>query len=218
MLALGALTAGALPLYLLGRPSAVSTTRVLAGMPLVGSVGGYLPDAGEWAALYWLVGIPAVFALTALYYRVRGNRTGVEGRVLPAVAVGLVLLAVLFASSTAVATFLHLPLWMRYLHPMGDLATRGLSPLLPASLGLLLLSFLEGSRTRVAFAIGFIGVALLANLYDVENLLPAVLGVSVPEALAEVPNVSLPALVLLVGGLSFGLAERRGLSAPGQPA
>jgi drug/metabolite transporter (DMT)-like permease len=98
---------------------------------------------------------------------------------------------------------------LRYLHPRGDLVARGLSPLLPASLALLVLSVLERSRARLAFAFCFIGVVLLANLYDVENLLPAVLGAPVPETLAEVPNVLLPAVTLLVGGLSFGFTERR---------
>ncbi|GEM_PF-2806510 len=205
---LGLVTAGALPLYVLhGPPPQRPVTQAVTG-PLVGAVGGSLPNGGQWAALYWLAALPLAYAATVAYYRARGRRLGVQGRVLPAVVVGLLLLVVLFASSPATASSLHLPGWVTFLHPRGDLASHGLTPLVAAAIGLLALAYLERSTTRVAFAVAFMGVALLVNLYDLENLLPVPLGASVPAAWAELPNLGLAALVLLAGGLWFGLAER----------
>ena len=55
----------------------------------------------------------------------------------------------------------------------------------------------------------FAGVALLVNLYDLENLLWPLFGVVVPAALTEFPNVCFAAAFLLVGGAGFCLAERK---------
>jgi hypothetical protein len=208
LLVLGAVTAGALPFYVLPAPSARPLTQAVSGTPLVGALGGFLPHAGQWAALYWLVTLPLAYAAGLAYCRARSYRSGVQGRALPAVVVGLGLLMILVASSPAMVAFLHLPGWTAFLHPQGDLATRGLTPLLAVSLGLVALSYLERSVTRALFAVAFVALVLLVNLYDIENLFPVVLGLSVPASLAEFPNVSLAALVLLGGGLSFGLAER----------
>ena len=210
LLALGLVTAGALPLYMLYLPPASAEAYVIKGTPLTGAVGGYfLPHGGQWAALYWLVALPLVLAATVVWYRARGRWLGVEARIWPAAVVGLVLSAVLFASAPGTASLLHLPGWVTAVHPGGDLAGRGLSPLLVAALMLGVLAYLERSGTRLAYAVVFAGVALLVDLYDLENLLWRLFGSSVPAALSEFPDACSAAGPLLVGGAWFSLSERR---------
>ena len=134
---------------------------------------------------------------------------GVEARIWPAAVVGLVLSAVLFASAPGTASLLHLPGWVTAVHPGGDLAGRGLGPLLVVVLMLGVLAYLERSGTRLAYAVVFAGVALLVDLYDLENLLWRLFGSSVPAALSEFPDACSAAGPLLVGGAWFSLSERR---------
>lgn len=209
LLALGLVTAGALPLYVLYLPPASAGTYVIKGTPLTGAVGGYfLPHEGQWVALYWLVALPLACMATAAWYRFHGRWQGVEARVWPAVTIGLVLLAVLFASSPGIASFLHLSGWATAAHPGGDLAAHGLSPLFVVVLMLAVLAYLERSGARLAYTVVFAGVALLVNLYDLENLFWRLFGFNVPAALSEFPNVCFAAAFLLAGGAWFCLAER----------
>lgn len=210
LLALGLVTAGALPLYVLYQPAAPASTNRVEATPLMGAVGGYsLPHGGQWAALYWLVALPLVCAATVAWYHARGHRLGIEARTWPAAAVGLVLLAVFFASAPGIASLLRLPGWVTAVHPGGDLAGHGLSPLLVVVLMLGVLAYLERSGARLAYTVVFAGVALLVNLYDLENLLWRLFGTSVPAPLTEFPNVCFAAAFLLVGGAWFSLCERR---------
>jgi len=208
VLVLGLVTAGAVPFYLL-HPPGQSGSQALSTTPLAGSVGGYfLPHAGQWAAVYWLVALGVAYGATVAYYRARGRQLGLQGRVVPAAVLGAVLVVVLVASSPSMVVFLHLPSGTTYLHPGGDLAVRGLSPLLVVASVLLALAYLERSVSRAAFALVFLGVALLVNLYDVENTVATLTGAAVPAALTEVPNVALAAAYLLVGGVVFSRTER----------
>src|SRR2546422_996668 len=76
----------------------------------------------------------------------------------------------LVISSPGVASVLHVPAsWVYWIRP-GGLFIRGLTPLLPVAVGVGVLAWTERSRALGAFAIGFLGLAILVNLYDLENL------------------------------------------------
>ena len=87
----------------------------------------------------------------------------------------------------------------------GDLFIRGLTPLLPVGVGLVVLAIVERSRVLACFAVAFLGLAVLVNLYDIENLFARV-GVSVPT-----PAIGLivPGAVLLLASFGFWLGGRR---------
>jgi hypothetical protein len=151
-------------------------------------------------AIYWLVTLPIAYLLIGLWYYLRSRRKGVSTSPLAYVLVGISLLALLVLSS--VHRLLHLPAWATVLQ--GDIAIRGLAALLTIGLGLFVLSYLERSWTLLVFSGIFFALALLANLYNVENI-ASLLGYTVgPEF-----GVFLAGLFLFGGGIGFALLRRR---------
>ncbi len=89
--------------------------------------------------------------------------------------------------------------------PPADLVSRGLTPLLTVAVGILVLAWTERSASLAVFAVGFVGLVLVADLYNIENVFYRV-GVSVP---APAINVIIPGAALLLLGAAYGLAARR---------
>jgi hypothetical protein len=92
-----------------------------------------------------------------------------------------------------------------------DLVVRGTFPLVIIAAGLCALAWAERSRALAAIAAVYTGAALLASLYNVENVLFRLgwkpgLGDS---DLTSLPNLLLPALVLLVAGAGAFAVQRR---------
>ncbi len=193
----GALTLLATPLYRF--PSAAqgggSTGVVIARPigPLGWFAGGFFLRSPWLVSLFWLVALPVGYGFTVLYYRRRARRRGVAGSVRSYVLAGIGLLAFLVVASA-----------VGRLQP-GDLFVRGLTPLLTIALGLLVLAWAERSSPLAIFAVGFLALALLLNLYDIENLFYRV-GVSVP-----VPAISLivAGSILVLAGVGFWVAGGR---------
>ena len=80
--------------------------------------------------------------------------------------------------------------------------SRGTTALLVVAVGIAALAVLERSLPFAAFALGFIGLALLSCLYDDVNLLQRVgMGGLFEGSANPLPNLLLPGLYLLVGGL-----------------
>jgi hypothetical protein len=71
--------------------------------------------------------------------------------------------------------------------------------------GIAVLAIAERSVSLGAFAVSFLALALLANLYDISN----VIGFGSSPQAEELPNVVLPGLVLLLGAIAFGLSDPR---------
>jgi hypothetical protein len=88
---------------------------------------------------------------------------------------------------------------------------RGTFPLVIIAAGLWALAWAERSRALAVIAAVYTAAALLASLYNVENVLFR-LGWN-PSGqewrLTSLPNVLLPALVLLVAGTGAFAAQRR---------
>ncbi len=155
--------------------------------PLSWFAGGFFVRSPWLVSLFWLIALPVGYALTVLYYRRRARLRGVAGSVWPYVLTGMGLLAFLVVASV-----------VGRLQP-GDLFIRGLTPLLTIAVGLFVLAWAERSSPLAVFATAFLGLTLLVNLYDIENLFSRV-GVSVP-----VPAISLivPGSILVLAGVGF---------------
>ena len=159
------------------------------------------PDEGR-IGRYWMVALLVGAAVTVWWYRRRGRRTGVEGRVGAAVVAAALAVAAYFATTL-------LPIWN--FEPVAVLwwiELRDLGALLVIAVGLLALAALERSWGLTVVAVLYAGAAVLVNFYDLENVLwfPG-------ERYVQLPSLLLPAVVLLVGGtVALGraaLARRR---------
>jgi hypothetical protein len=200
----GALILGSTPLYTLP-PLTNTPDGVVVGSGRA-PLGALAP--GFAAGLFWLIGVPVAYVVTALFYLWRGHRRGVRTTWRAYVFVGLGLFVVV-----ALLT-VNLPrkvpgrrLFIRLFEYLpGDLVIRGLIPLLAIAVGFMILALAERSRAfglfAIAFfAIAFFAVALTANLYDMSNL---------TDRLArqgggpEVNNIVVGLLASLAG-IGFGL-------------
>ena len=148
-------------------------------------------------AIYWLVAIGAGLYLTWRWYQRHGRQVGLmtpsRGFVRAGVIVGVLVLVL--------PVFPLLP---------GDLTVRGLLPFLIIAAVLWVLARAERSPGLAVVAAVFTGAALLSSLYNTENILfrlgwtPHGSGWS----LTALPNILLPALVLLVSGAVAYLVQR----------
>jgi hypothetical protein len=172
------------------------------GMPLLGQT----PFRGSFfLGYYWLVALVGGYLLTALWYRRHARLAGLQTPARGYVVTGMVLTA---------AALLLPPLsrfralaWLGVLWP-GDLVVRGTFPFLIIAAGLWVLAWAERSRGLAVTALLYSGAALLASLYNVENLL---LRLGWNPRLGDLwqttlPNLLLPSVVLLTAGAAAGAA------------
>lgn len=204
----GVLTCAAVPFYL--QPS-MPACRNPNGCVVEGtSPGPYLPVLGGGdQAYYWIVAILAGTTLTALWYRRHARQVGLvtpaKGYLITGVV--LTLLALLLPPLSGLR-----PLrWLGLLWP-GDLVIRGTFPLVIVAAGLWVLARAERSSALAVIALVFSGTALLASLYDISNVIYR-LGWNLDYRVEALPNVLLPAAVLLVAGTGAFLAQRHSRSA-----
>lgn len=197
------LTFAAMPLYVPSNvPEGSAGAYQLAGSsaPLLSGGAGILVQ--DYLGNYWLVALFGGLALTLLWYRRHARRVGLRtpsrGYVVTvAVLTGLALVLPLLAQIPGLG-FLLIPL-------PGDITMRGTFPFLIIAAGLCVLAWAERSVGLVVIAAVYTGTALLASLYDIENVLYR-LGWNVSPA---PPNVLLPAIVLLITGAIAFVAQRR---------
>jgi hypothetical protein len=192
LLVLGLVVLGALPFYVLDDtlPDGVYEQSTVL-WALGGQVG---TAAGTWTAIYWLVALPSAYVALAWWHRRAARRSGVAARLGPLVVTGLALLVALI-------------LLLLIGPPLGNLAVRGLTPLLVIALGLVVWAVAERSLGLVTVALLFLAAALTASLYDVVNLVGP-LAEPAPE-LALLPNLVLCAAVLLASSAAYAVLERR---------
>lgn len=86
--------------------------------------------------------------------------------------------------------------------PFGNLVIRGLTPLITLAIGLFVLARCERSWPLATFAVAFLALALLANLYNMENV---VYRLGLGSHGSQV-NIIIVGAVLLLAGAGFGLA------------
>jgi hypothetical protein len=213
LLVFGAVVLGAMPFYVQTAPTEFTPGCHGSG-GVIGCVSGGIPPLGgglnpvfsqfglsRWATAYWAIAIVAGFGATVLYYRHRARVVGVQGRIWPAVVVGLGLLALVLVvyGGHTVPDF-----------ATGDLWVRGLGALLIIAVGLAVLAMIERSLSFGLYVVGFCGLALLSCLYDDVNVLARIgLGGLFGLSAVELPNLLIPGLYLLLGGAAFWLRGHR---------
>ena len=151
-------------------------------------------------ALYWLVAGVGAYVLSAVVVARGDRQLGRPFRPRAWTAVLLVLLGGFWAVSQSVARLLHVPAFP--VAQIGDSVSRGNQALLCVSAGLVILGVARRRWGLLAFPAMFAAVALLANLYDIENQFPSGLfsdSSSIWESSEEV-NVVVAGLVLMLAG------------------
>ena len=209
----GLLTCASVPFYVLpGSPA--GDTGAVSGespLPILGGYGGFTVQRS--LGYYWLAALLGGLLLTLLWYRWNARR------------VGLATPARGYLVTTAVLTVLALvipplsqvrsPGWLSWLQHLsvlwpGDLVLRGTFPFLIIAAGLWVLAWAERSRALTVIAAVYSATALLASLYNIENVLFR-LGWNPSGndwSLTSLPNVLLPAFVLLATGAGAFAVQR----------
>jgi len=202
----GVLICASAPFYI--QPSVHAGSGQVAGvtgpsMPLLGGFSGFL--VSRYLGYYWLTALFAGLLLTLLWYRRHARQVG-----LATPARGYIITSAAFT----VLAFLLPPLsqvrWLRWLQLLwpGDLVLRGTFPFLIIAAGLWVLARAERSRALAVIALIYTAAALLASLYNVENILFRLGWNPSQWRLTSLPGVLLPALVLLVAGVSAFAVQR----------
>jgi hypothetical protein len=210
----GLLTCASVPFYVSDVTQTAPGVAVLRVTSPPTLLGGQLAGRnGLFLAWYWALALVAGYLLTYAWYRRHQRRTGIRTPARAFTITGIVLAALAFLGPLLVA---NLPFrFGPVLLPVEDLWVRGTFAFLIAAAGLWVLAWAERSRALAVITLAYTGAALLASLYNVENLLYPLgwnpdYGVA-SARLAMLPNVLLPALVLLVAGAgAFFLRPRPG--------
>jgi hypothetical protein len=214
----GVLTLAAIPFYRIGTtvaigscsrrigPHAFACSGPTASRTLIpGPFTSHLAQGNlsAWATLYWALAVLAGYGAVVFYYEYRWARLGIQGRIWPAVGIGMGLLFVVLITNGGGRQVPALP----------DFWARGLGALCVIAVGLCVLAFIERSVPFGIFAIGFLGLALLSCLYDEVNIFQR-LGMAglFQGGDNALPNLLIPGLYLLIGGLGFLVASRRAVA------
>ncbi|MBO0822824.1 MAG: hypothetical protein J2P27_03070 [Actinobacteria bacterium] len=206
----GLLICGSVPFYQL--PTKSGTYSGPPGPQFLQSyyLGGLGATAYKGTAYYWLGAILLGIAATVLWYRWRGNRVGLRTPARGYLITGLIIVAlallipVLGQQLARQGHVLLFPLLMP-----GDLLIRGTFPFVLIGLGLCYLAWAERSVGLTAITVVYLAAALLASLYDVENVFYDWFGWYLNATESSLPNLLLPAMVLLLSGAGAWLVQRR---------
>ncbi len=207
----GVLGCAAAPLYVASAASAPARSGSYQPIDTRPMLLGGMPSGtnGFYIGWYWAIALVAGYLLTVLWYWQRARRAGVRTRARGYVITGLALtiLAVVLPPLS-----MHLPWLFVVWGPFGDAWIRGTLAFLIIAAGLWVLARAERSRALAVIALVYTGAALLASLYNIENILFR-LGWNPgnnPSAwsLTVLPGILLPAVVLLASGVGALLAQR----------
>jgi hypothetical protein len=219
----GLLTCASIPFYIQpafreSRPGSGGFIRVDAARgPWLPFLGGFPGLVQNYLAYYWIAALLAGLLATQLWYwwhaRQVGLATPARGYLIATTA--LTVAAIVIPPLSTVGGPHSSLRFLRRLEVLwpGDLVLRGTFPFLIIAAGLLALAWSERSRALALTAVIYTGAALLAALYDVANL-TARIGWNPAPGDETLPNVLLPAAVLLVAGAgSFAAARRHRIAA-----
>jgi len=202
----GLLICGSVPFYVRQFPSGQVTYFGLPGPSFLQSeyLGGFgfITDTGT--AYYWLAAMLLGIAATVLWYRWRGNRVGLRTPARGYLITGLIIVALallipLVGRGSGVGMFI-MP---------GDLLGRGMFPFVLIGLGVCFLAWAERSVALALIAAVYLALALLASLYDIQNVFYNWFGLGLNSTMGALPNVLLPGLVLLFTGAAAWVVQRR---------
>jgi hypothetical protein len=211
----GVLTCASVPFYIQpGSPPGSVAEAPPPGpeLSVLGGFPGFLVH--RYLGYYWPAALLTGLLLTLLWYRRNARRVGLQtparGYIITVAVLTALALMVPLLSQVRSPDWLS---WLKYLQVLwpGDLVVRGTFPFVIIAVGLWVLAWAERSGTLAVIAAVYTGTALLASLYNVENLLFR-LGWNPGRGhwdLTSLPNVLLPALVLLVAGAGAFAVQRR---------
>jgi hypothetical protein len=205
----GLLTCGAAPFYVAAAaPPPWSLTYQAGAGPILLSG---TPSGGNSFLIgwYWTVALVGGYLLTLVWYRRHAGRAGVRTPARRDQFTGAAL-TVLALAIPPLTRFVPRLSWTWL--PFGDLWIRGTLAFLIIAAGLWVLAWAERSRALAVIALVYTGTALLASLYDTENILFR-LGWDPGRSafawqLTALPNVLLPAAILLAAGLGAFVTQR----------
>jgi hypothetical protein len=199
----GLLSCAAAPLYDSAppMPRGITVYTATAAAPTI--LGGSGFNSSPYLGWYWLFALIGGFLLTMFWYRWHGRRAGVQTAARGFLVTGIVLTVA--ALLVPLLSPLFPPLGWLWLGP-GDLWVRGTFAFLIIAAGLWVLAWAERSRALAITAVVYTAAALLASLYNVENILFRLGWNSGPGdmPLTVLPGVLLPAAVLLIAGAAAG--------------
>jgi hypothetical protein len=156
-------------------------------------------NVSPWATTYWTISIFVAICAIVAFYRFRARTSGVSGRIWPFACIGTAALALAVASRGWVT--IDLP---------GDFWIRGTQALIVIAVVLGVLAAIERRWSFSLFVVGFLGLAILSTLYDVSNLFSRLgVGGNWIGRDQSLPNLILPGLYLIIGGVVFWLVGRR---------
>jgi hypothetical protein len=188
----------------------------LSAAPSPGPLGNPLVNGfvntgiGRWISLYWVVALPLGFLVTVLYYRRRVHETGLSGPIWPAVCLGFTLISLLVVFSSNFLMAFHLEQLSGWF-PVFTFPSRGLGPLLIIGICVGVLAVAEHRPSLMAVAGIFLVVSLLANVNM--SLQPPGVGFHLPPSAQALPNLIVPGLILIFGGIGFWWSDKRTLHA-----
>jgi predicted transporter len=162
------------------------------GMGLGSSAPGIFGNSSPNATTYWVISIFLGTCVTVGFYWVRSRQVGNGGRRWPFLTVGLgaLVLGVVSRNWFSIAPT--------------EMSIRGMQALLIIGLGLIVLAAIDHQWAVTLFVAGFLGLALLSCLYDVSNVFSRFgLGSRWPVDDQTLPNLIVPGIYLLVGGVVF---------------
>jgi hypothetical protein len=210
----GLLTCASVPFYVLPGYQADGTGAIQAGppLPILGGFPGFTVQ--RFLGYYWLAALLGGLLLTLLWYRRNARQVGLatpaRGYVITTAVLTVLSLVLPLLSQVRSPYWLS---WLQYLSVLwpGDLVVRGTFPFVIIAAGLWVLAWAERSRALAVIAALYTATALLSSLYNIENVLFR-LGWNPSGSewdLTSLPNVLLPALVLLAAGAGAFAAQRR---------
>jgi hypothetical protein len=209
----GVLTCASVPFYAQPGDQA-GETGAQAGppLPILGGSSGLTSQ--RFLGYYWLAALVGGLLLTLLWYRRNARRVGLatpaRGFVVATAALTMLALAIPLLSQVRSPHWLS---WLQHLQVLwpGDLMMRGTFPFVIIAVGLWILAWAERSLALTVIATVYTAAALLSSLYNTENILFR-LGWNPPGSdwtPTSLPNLLLPALVLLATGAGAFAVQRR---------
>ncbi len=205
----GLLICAAAPLYVAANgPSGTSAVELSSPATILGGMPG--PAGGTIVGWYWAGALVAGYLLTVGWYWLHARRAGLKtpsrGYLLTGAALVALTIALPWLTREA-------PALSRVWIPAAGIWMRGTVAFLIIAAGLWVLARAERSRALALIALIYTGAALLVSLYNVENVVFD-LGWDPGSSqfawrLSVLPDVLLPALVLLAAGGGAFLAQHK---------
>ena len=214
----GVLTGASVPFYIQQDAPGAFVGQGGPSLPVLGGYPGIVAQrylGYQWyLGYYWLAALLVGLLATLLWYRWNARRVGLatpaRGYV---VTVAVLTFLALVAPPLSQVRSPHWLSWLQHLRVLlpGDLMIRGTFPLVIIAAGLWALAWAERSRALAVIVAVYTGTAVLASLYNVENVLFR-LGWTPSQSewsLTSLPNVLLPCLVLLAAAAGAFAVQRR---------